>query len=277
MTLALLRLAATKTPLRARVLFIHGMDSSAATWSGVLDRLRAAGDVDACAVSLPGHGASALASEDELVLSSLFAQLDGVLDDVFGSDARVVVVGHSAGARVAIPFAASRRSRVSGLMVEDMHVDAYTPPTAVDDAGVLARVRAFPQTAASFDEAAALYAPFGFPRDRVAVWAQDDRIVAQADGTLDLRLRPLSQHLVMHHLLANDASERVFGSLSDMAVSVVLADRNGTVVRDEASVRKMRDLLPSAKYVVVPKSGHSVHKTNVDEFMGELDDLLARA
>ena len=50
MTLALLRLAATKTPLRARVLFIHGMDSSAATWSGVLDRLRAAGDVDACIV-----------------------------------------------------------------------------------------------------------------------------------------------------------------------------------------------------------------------------------
>ncbi len=88
------------------VLMLHGTGSSAHSWSDVV---RALGNqVTVIAPDLPGHGFTEGASLDELTLPGISQRLDELLADL-GVGPIDLVVGHSAGAALALRWALGQR------------------------------------------------------------------------------------------------------------------------------------------------------------------------
>ena len=97
----------------APVVFLHGMGSSAATWSACMAIL---GDrYEVIAIDLLGHGASPVPDDpSEYTRDRALADIDDVLATV-GSPA--VLVGHSLGGYLALAHAATRPGVARGVIV----------------------------------------------------------------------------------------------------------------------------------------------------------------
>ncbi len=95
------------------LLFLHGVGSSSATWSAVMDRL--AGRHPVAAFDLLGHGESV--TPDDPALFTRDAAL-GDIDDLMAElGVPVVLVGHSLGGYLALAHAATRHGVARGLVV----------------------------------------------------------------------------------------------------------------------------------------------------------------
>jgi pimeloyl-ACP methyl ester carboxylesterase len=97
-----------------RLLFLHGAGLSKAMWRPQLDAL--AGEFDAAAVDLPGHGERA--SE-----RFSFPAAVAVVEDAVGSGSPAVLVGLSLGGYVAMMTARERPALASGLVLTGCSVD----------------------------------------------------------------------------------------------------------------------------------------------------------
>ncbi|MCB0997714.1 MAG: alpha/beta fold hydrolase [Acidimicrobiales bacterium] len=101
------------------IVFLHGLGSSAATWSQCLELL--ADTFDVAAVDLLGHGGSPVPDDpDEYTRDRALADLDDVLADLFGpadGSHRPVLVGHSLGGYLALAHAITRPGVDRGLVV----------------------------------------------------------------------------------------------------------------------------------------------------------------
>lgn len=98
---------------RPALLFLHGVGSSSATWTAVMDRLASAHPV--AAFDLLGHGASP--TPDDPALFTRNAALDDIDDVLAELGAPVVLVGHSLGGYLALAHAATRPGVARGLVV----------------------------------------------------------------------------------------------------------------------------------------------------------------
>lgn len=107
------RLNTVRTGSGRPVVLIHGMGSSAATWSSVADLL--ADRYETIAVDLLGHGGSPVPDDpDEYTRDGALADLDDLLA---GLDERAVLVGHSLGGYLALAHIATRPGAVDGIVV----------------------------------------------------------------------------------------------------------------------------------------------------------------
>lgn len=94
------------------VLFVHGLDSTAAVWRPVIDLLA---DHTCVAVDLPGHGQSATSADpDDYSREAVLADLDEVMASL---DAPVVLVGHSLGGYLGMAYALTRPGALAGLVL----------------------------------------------------------------------------------------------------------------------------------------------------------------
>lgn len=106
----------------AAILFVHGLGGTLEQWAPALSALPAAWR--GVAFDLPGHGASdpvADAGIDDFA-AAIAAVVDGL------GLRRVVLVGHSFGAAVAIRYAGRQRHRVAGLLLVDPNGDQTQLP-----------------------------------------------------------------------------------------------------------------------------------------------------
>jgi pimeloyl-ACP methyl ester carboxylesterase len=95
------------------IVFVHGLGTSAATWTACMDRLEDRFTV--VAVDLLGHGASPVPDDPaEYTRDRVLVDLDEVL---VGLDGRAVVVGHSLGGYLALAHAATRPGVARGIAV----------------------------------------------------------------------------------------------------------------------------------------------------------------
>jgi pimeloyl-ACP methyl ester carboxylesterase len=95
------------------VVFLHSLAGTSRQWLPQLEHLRRSRR--ALALDLPGHGRS---SAPESVRIPALADAVGRVLDELGID-RSVLVGHSAGAAVAIALAGRRANQVAGLLLLD--------------------------------------------------------------------------------------------------------------------------------------------------------------
>lgn len=93
------------------IVLLHGIGSSARSWSGVIDAL--AGRFRAIAWNAPGYPPSAHLPGDAPSAADYAERLDALLDEL--GVARAHVVGHSLGCLVAARFAKMRAQRVASL------------------------------------------------------------------------------------------------------------------------------------------------------------------
>jgi pimeloyl-ACP methyl ester carboxylesterase len=258
--------------MNSRFVFIHGMDSCAGTWKVVLDELAGHGHVSCVAINVPGHGGvpgPGLGGKIDL------EQTFSVIDQAFqgGGDARLVLVGHSAGARLAVLYVSSRPAlSLHTLVLEDMGVEDRDPPkrlTQEQEASLLA----CPTRAASLEEAKALLAGFGYsPGPHMDRYARpgDGRLVVQDDGSVQINVRPHSRYLVARDIMAADLSDPVKRiRASAVKVLCLVADKESAVGKN-AMTSLVQGFGPEATIKVVPRSKHSIHSTNTEAFTKEL-------
>jgi pimeloyl-ACP methyl ester carboxylesterase len=95
------------------VVLIHSFGGSSAQWAAQLEHLRKTRR--AIAFDLRGHGRSDAPADGDYAIASLAGDAGAVLDAL--SLPRVVLVGHSLGAAVAIEYAGGHAARVAGLLL----------------------------------------------------------------------------------------------------------------------------------------------------------------
>jgi pimeloyl-ACP methyl ester carboxylesterase len=95
------------------IVFVHGLGTSAATWSACMDLLSDRFEV--IAVDLLGHGDSPMPDDPaEYTRDRALDDLDGLLAEL---DTRPVVVGHSLGGYLALAYAATRPAATRGIVI----------------------------------------------------------------------------------------------------------------------------------------------------------------
>ena len=95
------------------VLLLHGTGSSAHSWADVMPRL--AKTCTVIAPDLPGHGATRGATRATLTLPRIASELDLLLREL-GITSPAVVVGHSAGAALALRWLLGTRNRPRAMV-----------------------------------------------------------------------------------------------------------------------------------------------------------------
>lgn len=95
------------------IVFLHGMGTSAATWSRCMDLL--ADRFTVVAPDLLGHGESPVLDDpSEYTRDRTLVDIDDVIGEL---DAAPVLVGHSLGGYLALAYAATRPGAVEGIVV----------------------------------------------------------------------------------------------------------------------------------------------------------------
>jgi pimeloyl-ACP methyl ester carboxylesterase len=95
------------------IVFLHGLGTSAGTWSAVTDAI--ADRCETFAVDLLGHGASPV--PDDPAEYTRDRALDDIDELIGGLDEPPVLVGHSLGGYLALAHAATRPGEVRGIVV----------------------------------------------------------------------------------------------------------------------------------------------------------------
>eukprot|EP01036_Dinobryon_divergens_P027326 gene27326-36082_t len=130
-----INLASTvSSPNHPTTIFIHGLDSSKETWSGVLNFLTASG-YPAVAVDLRGHGESPVGNLNDFSSKTLSNDILDIIDGMNLSKP-VVIVGHSMGGRIVVDLLASEaeavrggcQRRIAAAVIEDIDVRTREGP-----------------------------------------------------------------------------------------------------------------------------------------------------
>lgn len=231
---------------RPRLAFLHGLLGRGRNWTQIASALAAEG-YPGVLFDLPDHGASAWTER-----FSYRGMADAVAEEIdlrLGSAARLVLVGHSMGGKVAMLTALAHPGLVSGLVVVDI---APGPSAQVDTFGPLvAAMRSVDlATLGSRGEA-------------------DERLRAQVpDDAVRLFLLQNLRHRGGWHWQPNlpmlGESPEAIGGWPDVSGQsypgpvLWLAGERSPYVRPEHDAGMAR-LFPRVTKVVVPGAGHWVH------------------
>jgi len=237
-----------------RMLLLHGAGASTHSWRGMLPLLL--GHADVLALDLPGHGFTKARSASRSGLPRMAEDIQALLDqEGFEPD---TIVGHSAGAAIALQMARSRPpARILGLN------PALMPFQGV--AGVL------------FPPLAKLLAFNPLTAQIAARTATERSVRALLEGTgshLDAEGQALYKRLI-------SAPSHVDGALQMMArwqlepllevlpglalpVSFAIGSEDRTVPPE--TTRRQAKRMPSAQIIEIPGEGHLMHETTPAPF-----------
>ena len=137
-----IKIASTiSTPNHPTTIFIHGLDSSKETWSGVINDLTSSG-YPAIAIDLRGHGESPFGTINKEEFSSKMLS-DDIINFIeeLRFEKPVVMVGHSMGGRILIDILANEVNylrngqprRISAAIIEDIDVRTREGPSPSDE------------------------------------------------------------------------------------------------------------------------------------------------
>lgn len=246
------------------VLLLHGTAAATHSWRDILPAL--AREARVIAPDLPGHGFTAMPRDAGLTLPGM-ARLVGALVAELGAPP-VMLVGHSAGAAIAI------RMALDGLVAPRVIVSLNGALTPLGE-----------EHAAFFTRAARLLVGLPFV-PRLFAWRAADRAVAErllrdtgsridARGVdLYARLFRRSGHLAgALRMMADWDLRPLLQDLPRLATDLVLAVGEGDRTIAPAQARRIARIVPRARVETLPRLGHLMHEERPDLVL----DLLRRA
>lgn len=231
------------------ILLLHGLMGSARTWRGQLDWLRPFGRL--YTFDAAGHGRPAPSEPTtEAFVADLAAATAAIAEPM-------VVIGHSMGGLHGWMFAARYPERVRALVVEDMAPD-FRGRTARDWAQMIA---AWPQP---------------FP---------DDEAVLKFFG-------PVAGHYFLNSFTRAPDGYRLHGEVStfrdiseewgtrdfwaewiSLRIPALLLEGEHTIT-PPGQMRRMAELNPHARHVLIPDAGHLVHDDQPAAYRAEVSAFL---
>jgi esterase len=255
------------------VVFIHGLGSSQKTFAEVAKRLSRKYQV--LVYSQRGHGKTAARGRD--YSNELLARdLKGLVDHL--GLGKVHMVGHSLGGRTAVKYAAMFPEHVKSLLIEDMEMQQRRPSSARHrreiDRQAQALRRSYPEVYGSKDEIAERLTDF---LEGDARWARDtaeSKTEALPDGRVKLLFRPHANLLYRHHSNGEDLGPELRSIRAP--VMVLQADSPDGSITDRG-IEHMQRFRPGVPIVKVVGSAHSIHRTNLEEFVSIADDFFTRS
>lgn len=255
------------------VVFIHGLGSAQKTFAEVARRLGSKYRV--LIYSQRGHGRTAARGED--YSNALLARDLKGLHDHLGLG-KVHLVGHSLGGRTAVTYAAMFPDDVKSVLVEDMEMLQRRPSTAAHRRAIAREARAlrrsYPQVYDSKDQIAERLTPFLAGDAQRARDAAENKTEVEPDGRLRLLFRPHANLLYRNHSNGEDLGP-AFASIRAPVLVLQADSPDGSI--SEAGIEHMRRYRPGVPIVRVAGSGHSIHKTNLEEFVDLADGFFARS
>jgi pimeloyl-ACP methyl ester carboxylesterase len=226
------------------------------------------------AMDLRGHGDSGWDPETKYDTETLTADLIKVLA-VFGFE-RMIVVGHSLGAAVAMRFAAENAKRTAGLIIVDFGPE-------LDKGGVDEVVRAFvemPRTFASTED----YADWLIARRPLADPNQLRQLarcsLRQSAQGWELKAdAALATNSQISRLEANGARyhfPELWPALEQIKCpSLVIRGLGSGVLPSDVATRMVDHTLTAGRLATIPGAGHAVMMDNPGEFANTVTGFLS--
>ncbi len=246
------------------MLSLHGFMGRGEDWRGVSAAL--AGRRSSVAPDLPGHGASLRLPSDTYSIEGAARSVLQTLDAT-GTD-RATIVGYSMGGRLALYLALRHPDRCAGLFLES------TSP-GLEDAGERAARRATDEEKAARLEGGDLrgFLHEWYRQPLFAPLARDEDLLRR---TIEDRLRNDPAELAKSlRGMGTGSQPSLWGELPNLRVPTlaVAGELDGKFV---GISRRMEDLSPRIRAVVVPDTGHNVHAEAPRAYLSMLGDFLAR-
>ena len=284
------------------VVLVHGLESHSGTWDDLIARFASADapSPSFLAVDLRGHGSTPVGDEASFTPAALAADVAACVEAHAGASAgrKVVLVGHSMGARVAARVCADFPGLgVRHLVVEDM--DARVFDGAAHFGRVFGekgfdydRARAFETNAASLEAMTASLVgaagPFTFAKERADGYVARGRVFETSAGRAISLIHPLGFCLAFDRVLASDDMQEALTKIASIPAharpSVHLwrapEDRGESCAAEAPGVAggvawiKARFPVGAVHDCVFPDAGHSVHNTRADLFERALRALV---
>lgn len=292
------------------LVLIHGMDSWGGTWQNCARELASRGFY-CVALDLRGHGESPLGQVAEFGPQQLAADIRstlismGIVGDRALSGKRIVFVGHSMGARVAMRYAADYPQDLSALILEDMDCQLRDKPKL--SAYERDQRSGFPREFSSWEQArlSLIDVTMGgspeYSLMRVNSWRTEDPArVFKRGRTWWSAINPEAQLLARETVICSSdgleamhriAAVRVRPHGEDLAVHVFVAGDNepvGTVCRWGlgkhgtpegtllGSVHDMASMLPGLQITHFPRAGHTIHgHSSLDNFVDAVVEIAS--
>jgi len=266
------------------VVFIHGLDSWKGTWKSTVEELSHKG-VPSLAVDLRGHGESPLGVAEEFGVAQLAADVRATVTaaGLLDTGARVVLVGHSMGGRVAMRYAADFPTDIAALVIEDMDC---VPREKDVDAEKERRGKTFSRSFSTWDACREELLTYGYDAARVDGWLQDGRAVRVSSGFWSM-INPRAQHLAILTVLNSTdgtrsmlrvAAARVCGPKTFPVHLLVAGDAQTACKWDTlpGGVHDMGSVCPGLSTSKYPDATHSIHNSATAAFV-DLVEALAKS
>lgn len=249
------------------LVFVHGYGNDAHVWDEVCPVF--APYYRTLAITLRGHGDSDWDAEARYDHGSMSRDLSAALDAA-GCE-RVVIVGHSMGARVAMRLAGDQPERLAGFAI----VDSAPELDARGVTRIRLEARSGPVTFGSVDEYARLLGQH-YPVTRAATleklaahWLReqpDGRFAMKLDPKLRSGKPPGETEDEMRAAMADEA-RRLWAALETLPCPALVVRGAASDVFDPDTADRMVDeVIPDARLAVVPRAGHSVMLDNPEGF-----------
>ena len=238
-------------PAHQAVVLVHGMHSSLETFLNTADDLAAEGFF-VVLFSQRGHGTTPDVGWDYSL--TLLAQDLCALLDHLGLTQKVVVLGHSFGAKTALRFAALCPSRVSKVVIEDMDMKLRHNHDLEEEARTVRNAeREKAMTPLLFDSIEHVQEHEGRVRE--------DKLIKTPEGKLQLKYRPYVVSLYGYYCTVEDQTgDLKVLSRHQIPLLVIGAGLDETAISPGGREHFERHC-KLLTYVVVHEAGHTVHRT----------------
>jgi pimeloyl-ACP methyl ester carboxylesterase len=243
------------------LLFIHGLESSKETWLPVIEKLRNAYRI--IAIDLRGHGETPIGNED-FSIRQLIADIEQFVKEK--NLHQFVMIGHSMGARVAIPYAVKHPEQIQALVIEDMEV--LERPKEDIDALEIQHLKQFHSTHSNLDEVKKELEKYGYPPEKLESWLKQGRIKQVIDTeSYFIGVNPYFSYLMRQSLSSSDCALNAFEELHKLELPVLLLKAEVESSVSAKGLEQMQNILPAMLFKEVTGSSHSIHKTAQEEFI----------
>jgi len=270
--------AIEKEDMHPIIVLVHGLDSAKDTWKSTQVELETWG-YQTIALDLRAHGESPIGNEADFNPKQLAKDMRATIKGM--TNRRLILVGHSMGARVAMRYAADYPEDIGALIVEDMDTRPreYEEPSDEE----LERMRAFTPSFETKEELDEALSSFGYADDRIAAWWESGRLVEKEKGVWS-GVNPLAHHLAMKNVLASTDASDAWKSLAKhngregFDVHLWVADHDSSCAREgKYGSDAMIDAVPRTERYKFRPHGHSIHNDAPIEAAGYIRYVYNKA